>query len=82
MTRGPDPDISALEILRFMVEDPDPGFTTNEVAEEFGKTRQWADHRLNKMVDNGLLEIKKSGRRSKWYWPSAKGKTKLREARG
>lgn len=64
-----------------MIEHPDPGFSTKEVASEFGKTRQWADHRLSKMVDEGLLEVKKSGQRSKWFWPSPKGKQLLWESR-
>jgi hypothetical protein len=52
--------VSAVRILRFMVEHPDPGFTANEVATEFDKTRQWADHRLKKMADADLVEAKKA----------------------
>jgi len=64
-----------------MVEHPDPGFTANEVAAEFDKTRQWADHRLKKMADADLVEVKKGGHRSKWYWVSAEGKQLLRDNR-
>jgi predicted transcriptional regulator len=64
-----------------MVENPDPGFTTNEVAEEFGKTRQWAAHRLGIMEEDGLIDSKKGGHRTKWYWPSSAGKELLRDER-
>jgi len=73
--------VSAVEILRYMVEHPDPGFSATEMAEEFDKTRQWADHRLTKMHEDGLLNIKKGGQRSKWFWPSAAGKQLLRDER-
>lgn len=81
MTRGPDPAVSPVEILRFMVEHPDPGFSATEVGEEFGKTRQWADNRLDVMHENDLLHRKKGGQRSKWFWPSDQGKRTLQEAR-
>jgi predicted transcriptional regulator len=64
-----------------MVEHPDPGFSATEVGEEFDKTRQWADSRLDMMCENGLLRKKKGGQRSKWFWPCEKGKRTLREAR-
>jgi hypothetical protein len=62
-----------------MVAHPDPGFSATEVAEEFDKTRQWADSRLGAMYDDGLLRRKKGGQRSKWFWPSQEGKQTLRE---
>jgi predicted HTH transcriptional regulator len=79
--RGPDPEVTPAAILRFMVEHPDPGFTAVEVAEEFDKSRQWADNRLKVMVDDGLLHSKNPGGRARWYWPSSAGKELLRESR-
>lgn len=64
-----------------MVEHPDPGFTTNEVADEFEKTRQWADYRLSDMEEEGLVNQKTPGQRSKWFWPSDAGKQLLRDRR-
>lgn len=81
MSRGPDPDISAVDILGWMAQHPDPGFTAGEVAEEYDKTRQWADHRLGKMEEDGLLRSKNPGGRSKFYWPTRAGKERLQEER-
>jgi len=57
-----------------MVSHPDPGFTANELGDEFGKTRQWADKQLKKLEANGLVTSKNPGGRSKWYWPTTKGR--------
>ena len=81
VTRGPDPEISAVEILRFMVEHPDPAFTAKEVSGQFEKTRQWADNRLKAMEGDSLLESKNPGGRSRFYWPSPEGKQKVWDER-
>jgi len=81
VSRGPDPEITAVEILCYMTQHPDPGFTAREVGEEFGRTRQWADNRLKSMEERGLLRSKNPGGRARFYWPSHEGKEQLREDR-
>lgn len=81
MPRGPAPDVSAAEILRFMVEHPDRAFTAGELAEEFDKTRQWADNRLKIMEDDGYVKSKNPGGRSRFYWPTDEGKRYLHSQR-
>lgn len=79
--RGPDPEADTRSLLQFFVESPDPGFTAQEVADEFDKTRQWADNRLDDLVDEGLLDSKNPGGRSKWFWITPAGREYLRETR-
>lgn len=81
MTRGPEPDIAARGILLYMVQSPDPAFTTTEIADEFDKTRQWADIRLEQMENDGLLESKNPGGRSKFYWITEDGQEHLHQTR-
>jgi len=81
MPRGPDPDVSDRRILLYMVQSPDPAFGANEIADEFGNTRQWADRRLRKMEDSGLLNSKNHGGSAKFYWPSESGKEYLHKTR-
>jgi predicted transcriptional regulator len=64
-----------------MVQNTDPGFTAREIAEEFDKTRQWADNRLKTMADDGLLESKNPGGRARFYWPSRDGLQLLEDER-
>jgi len=64
-----------------MVQSPDPAFTAREVADEFERTRQWADNQLKSLEDDGLLKSKNPGGRNKFYWPSDAGKDHLRETK-
>lgn len=81
MSRGPDPEVSAREILLYFVQSADAGFTANEVAEEFDMSRQNADHRLKRLEDRGLVKSKNPGGRARFYWPSEEGRQFLEEAR-
>lgn len=81
MSRGPDPDVTAREILLFMVQSPDPAFTTTEIAEEFNKSRQWADNRMTQIKADELVQSKNPGGRSKFYWVTEQGKQYLHETR-
>jgi len=63
-----------------MTSHPDPGFTAREIANEFNKTRQWADNRLKAMEEEELLHSKNPGGRARFYWPSHEGKQFLRES--
>jgi DNA-binding MarR family transcriptional regulator len=69
-------------VLVFFVESPDPGFTARELGEEFEKTRQWADQRLKQLKDEGLLESKNPGGRSRFYWITTAGEQYLADTRG
>jgi len=73
MSRGPDPDVPAWKILEWMINHPDKGFTAREVGDEFGKTRQWADTQLDKLVERDLAKSKNPGGRSKFYWTTDQG---------
>jgi predicted transcriptional regulator len=64
-----------------MVQSPDPAFTAKEIAEEFDKSRQWADNRLKSMESDGYLKSKNPGGRAKFYWVSDPGKQYLHETR-
>lgn len=82
MSRGPSPSIETREILRFFVESPDPGFTANEVADEFDKTRQWADNRLKTVEEEeGYISSKNPGGGAKFYWITTAGKAYLADTR-
>ena len=82
MTRGPDPAVSAAEILFVIIREDDPAYTANEIAEEFDRTRQWADNRLKSMEEDGLLESKNPGGRARFYWETDNGTELLMERLG
>ena len=71
---GPDPATSALDILRVFVVSTDPAFVSAEIAEQFDITVEGARHRLDKLVERGLLAKKKPGERTVVYWATEKGK--------
>lgn len=81
MTRGPEPSVSIREVLVFFVESPDPAFTAQELADEFEKTRQWADRRLKQLKEDGYLESKNPGGRARFYWITTAGEQYLAETR-
>jgi DNA-binding MarR family transcriptional regulator len=60
-----------------MLQSTDPAFTAAEIGDEFDKTRQWADNRLDSMESDGLVQSKNPGARSKFYWITDKGKERL-----
>lgn len=68
MSRGPDPEVSELEILHYFVTSAEPAFIASEIASEFDTTIEGARHRLEKMVEQDLLRRKKPGNRTVIYW--------------
>jgi len=73
VTRGPDREQSNIDILRLFVETPDPVLYTNEVADAFDKSDEWARVRLNELIEEGYLNAKKPGHKSRVYWISEDG---------
>ena len=73
MSRGPDPKIDAISILSIVLASPDPAFTAAEIAGELDVTSEGARHQMNRLVDAGYLEKKKSGHRTVIYWPTQAG---------
>ncbi len=60
--------VSDEEILDVFEGTPEPAMFANEVAEAVGYTRQGAANRLDDLVERGILNKKKSGKRSAVYW--------------
>ncbi|WP_276260641.1 helix-turn-helix domain-containing protein [Haloglomus litoreum] len=74
MTRGPEPEITDIDILRHFVVSPDPAFVASEIAEELDVTTEGARHQMNNLVDRGLLSRKKPGQRTVIYWVTSAGR--------
>lgn len=74
MARGPDPDVSDVDILEFMIRHPTPAFIAREVAQHFDINEQTARNRLNQMVGKDLMYRKKPGENTVFYWPSDAGR--------
>ncbi|TQQ79153.1 hypothetical protein EGH24_12225 [Halonotius terrestris] len=68
MTRGPDPEIDPISILRVFLRSTDPAFVPSEIAEELDCTTEGARHQMNRLVDEGYLAKKKPGQRTVIYW--------------
>ena len=82
MTRGPDPSVSTLEMLSFFAASSDPAFAAQEVANEYDKTRQWADHRLKEIESKDYLNSKNPGGRARIYWLTEAGERYLSDSEG
>jgi DNA-binding MarR family transcriptional regulator len=74
VSRGPDPEIKAVDILRVFLSSPDPAFVPAEIADELGVTTEGARHQMNRLADRGLLEKKKPGSRTVLYWITEDGR--------
>ncbi|GAA0217430.1 MULTISPECIES: hypothetical protein [Halobaculum] len=74
MTRGPDPSHTKVDILRQFIETPDPVLFVSEVSEYFDKSDEWARGRMNELVEDGYLDSKKPGRRTRVYWITREGR--------
>jgi len=59
VSRGPDPSITTLEILRVFLSSPDPAFIAPEIASELDHSEDGVRRRMNMLVDEGLLAKKK-----------------------
>ena len=68
MSRGPDPQITAEDILEIFLSSTDPAFVPAEIAEELDVTLEGARHQMNRLADEGLLKKKKPGERTVMYW--------------
>lgn len=73
MTRGPDPEISPISILRVFLRDSDPAFVPSEIAQELDCTTEGARHQMDRLVNEGLLKKKKPGQRTVIYWITDEG---------
>jgi len=78
---GPNKAASNREVLLHFVQDPDPAFTARELAEEFDKTRQWADKTLKELERESYVKSKNPGGGAKFYWVTEAGKEFLRDTR-
>jgi len=58
-----------------MLKTGDPAFIVSEVAAEIDGSEQGVRNRMNAMIEDGLLEKKKSGPRTVIYWPTKAGIT-------
>lgn len=75
--RGPDPDHTPADILRLFALSDDPVLFAQEVADNFDKSRTWAYGKLDDLVDDGLLDTKKKGTRTRIYWITEAGEKYL-----
>jgi len=73
VTRGPDPQITELDILREFVISPDPAFVPKEIGEKLNVTTEGARHQMNNLVERKLLAKKKPGERTVLYWITEDG---------
>lgn len=58
------------EIVAIFEDSDDPAFFAGEIADAIGYTDEGARDRLDKLVQEGVLERKKAGKRSMVYWLS------------
>lgn len=73
MPRGPDPQISDIEILRVFLSETDPAYVPSEIGDRLGVTAEGARHQMERLVDRGLLGKKKPGERTVLYWITPEG---------
>lgn len=73
VTRGPDPEISAVDIIEIFALSTDPAFVPAEVADELDVTSEGARHQMNNLVEKGYLKRKKPGSRTVMYWVTDEG---------
>lgn len=68
--RGPgrEPTVSDDVILNVFREAEDPVLTTAEVAEQLDIERRGTYYRLQKLVDEGVLKMKKPGGTGAVWW--------------
>lgn len=65
---GRDPTVSDQEILDAFSEATDPVLTTKEVSEIIGLGRRGTFDRLNRLAEEGELEMKKVGETGAVWW--------------
>jgi len=69
----PDYRDSDIRYLTVIVSDPDPVMTATEIAEDLDISQQAAHRKLTDMEGRGLVKSKKTGARSRVYWPTTAG---------
>jgi len=74
MSRGPDPSIPDLDILRFFLKSGDPAFVPVEIAKELDASVATARNRMDSLAARGLLYKKKPAERTVLYWITEDGK--------
>lgn len=62
-----------MDILRVFVQSPDPVLYAQEIADLFDKSDEWARNRLEELIDEGYLNAKKPGHKSRVYWITEDG---------
>jgi predicted ArsR family transcriptional regulator len=69
--------MTADEICQIIALHPEPVVTAADVHEDMEMSRRGAHKRLDKLVDEGYLQKKKTGGRSAVYYLSDKGRNTL-----
>lgn len=78
--RGPDPEVTELDILREIRLAYAPVSTPKELADKLGISNTAISNKLKRMQEDGLVETQRVGR-SRVYWLTDKGKAHL-DSRG
>jgi hypothetical protein len=65
---GRNPTVSDDDILKIFQESSDPVLTTSEVADELDIGHRGTFDRLERLVDDGDLEMKKVGQSGVVWW--------------
>jgi predicted transcriptional regulator len=76
---GPEPDITAVDVLHEFVVSTDPAFVPSEIGDRLDVTTEGARHQMNNLVEQGLLAKKKPGKRTVLYWITKDGREFYRE---
>lgn len=82
MARGPDPEISAENILEIFLASAEPAFVPQEIADELDVTPNGARHQMDKLAEQGYLVKKKPSSRTVLYWISDAGREHYFEITG
>lgn len=68
---GREETVDDRDILRIFLGASDPFLFTGEVADELGFSNHGASKRLRQLVDDGYLNVKRSGRIPAWWLTDA-----------
>jgi len=74
VARGPDPKITAVDILEAFLASNEPAFVVSEIAEKLDVTAEGARHQMENLVEEGYLDRKKPSQRSVLYWVTDEGR--------
>lgn len=62
MSRGPDRDVSGLDVIEVMVRDSDPAFFTSNLADALETSTQTVRNRVDELEQAGYVQVKRDGR--------------------